>query len=546
MDENKNFVGKINREFEEREVMRNALQKGLPYINLSKFIPNIDFLKLIPKEVAIKAQIFPLDKSGKKLKIAIVDDENAATKNEIKNLEKQFIVEKFLGSAPAMSDLFSFYDSIILQKKEIQDQTIFEEKRDQNIINFIEEWQEKTKNKIEEIPVQTTLNEIKIAALQTKTSDIHFEPSNKNENVKLRFRIDGVLHTILELSTETAKKIITRIKHEAGMKSNISDLPQDGHLDFEANGRKVDLRVSIIPTPLCESAVIRILDSKKGTISLESLGFESSLVKKLQKAIKRTNGLILITGPTGSGKTTTLYSLLQEINTEDCKVITLEDPIEYHIPEILQSQVNENRKYNFDEGFKAILRHDPDVILVGEVRTFQTGHLATEASLTGHLVLSTLHTNTATGAISRLRNLGIENFNIAPSLHFILAQRLVRKVRIEETQKVPIPQNEEIQFAFNRLQKLFPEKNLKKTMRVLHTKNKKTIPYEGRMVISEGFFVDENIQKMIYEGRSTYEIEEFLKEKTDFLTLFESGLLAVLEHKTTLDEVYRTVGDKDI
>jgi len=496
----------INQSFEEREVARKAESLGVGYIDISKFPLNPDVLKTVDRDEASQAKLMPFQKAGKKLKIAVVDPEQKKAKSLINKLESDWEVFLFLCSPTSFEKAHQLYESKFLNLKQIQNQKHFEE-QSKNIEARTEDL-EVLQKEISNLPAKTALNKIEILALQLRASDIHIQPAEKE--VILRFRIDGVLHDILRMDLETAQALVLRIKYEAGMKSNITHKPQDGHAILEANGRKVDLRIGTLPTPTIESVVIRILDSFKGIRAFSELGFTEDLQAKLNQALHLHNGLILVTGPTGSGKTTTLYSMLSELNNPEKKIVTLEDPIEYHLAGISQSQVDTNEDYTFETGFKSLLRHDPDIMLVGEIRTLPTAKLAAEAALTGHTVLSSLHTNSAAGAITRLRNMGMENFNIAPTLAAVFAQRLIRK-------SCPHCSAQE-------------EKGCDECA---HT------GYQGQTVVAEGFIVTEKIRKMILDGVSQDEIEKVLRETQDFKTLKENGLQKAEEGITTEEEVLR-------
>ncbi len=535
-----NFLQNIDREFEEKQAQKNANQWGVSYVNLSNVSLNLDWLRLISRQDAKTSRVLVFDRSGQRLKVAAVDPYDPETTTLLRKLEQEkFIVEVFVCSEIGLHEALKLYDSGLLQKKEVVLQSHVQEENQADLDHILQRLKDHQKT-WNVVPSSSVFQEIKLASIQLRASDIHFQPEECG--IMLRFRIDGVLHDICVLDRDVYTKLVTHIKYEAGMKSNVTDISQDGHIDFMVNERSVDLRVSTLPTPLVESVVIRVLDSGRGIRTLSELGFDINIQKKIQKALQKSNGLILVTGPTGSGKTTTLYSLLSLLNSKEQKIITLEDPIEYRLNGILQSQVNEKKEYNFETGFQAILRHDPDVILVGEVRTFQTARLASESSLTGHMVLSSLHTNSAVGAVARLRNLGLENFNIAPSINLVLAQRLVRTVDLDRVDMVDLPSDSRIQQAFARLKTVFPDRSFPSQVPRVSEKNDVDATYLGRMAIGEVFMMTETIQKMILADKPVVDIEKHLQENTDFLTLFEDGLLKVLEGRTTLEELYRVAG----
>jgi len=353
----------INRQFEEREAQQKAQTLDLPYIDLTNFPMNTDVLKTISPDDVLKTKVFPFDRSGKKLRIAIVDPTNAETKKQIEQLSEKLQVEKYLCSLSSFEFARSFYKSEFLNKRVVQTRHSFHEQK-RTLESQFSQFPELEK-KLPDMPAETALNEIEIAAIKNRATDIHLQPHEKGATC--RFRVDGILYDILELDKKTSQNIIARIKYESGMKLNISDIPQDGHIAFLVNERKMDFRVSAIPTEFCKSVVMRVLDSSRGIQDFAELGFSQRNREKIEQNFQKKGGITLVTGPTGSGKTTTLYSMLKELNSPEKKCVTLEDPIEYHLMGVSQSPVNRNDKYNFSNGLRAILRQDPDVILVGEI-----------------------------------------------------------------------------------------------------------------------------------------------------------------------------------
>ncbi len=533
------IVSAINRDFEEREAVQNARKFGVPYIDIEKRgINNIDVLKTVSEADSQKAKLIPFAYKGDDIELAVVDPELPAVKTILRDLQ-DLNPHIYICSLSGLKAVSKNYKSSLLQRKKIETKKEFDETQHETKEHRNTEFADLEK-RIAKLPLEKAINEIEILAMRSRASDIHFQPYE--DGVKLRFRIDGVLHNVLKLDLSTAKKIITRIKYDSGMQSNITDVPQDGRTIFIANDRKIDVRISTLPTEYLESLAMRILDPKKGIKSFEELGFSDAIREKMEFALTQTNGMILVTGPTGSGKTTTLYSMLSELNSAEKKIVTLEDPIEYHIDGVSQSPVNEQKDYNFSTGLKALLRHDPDIILIGEIREFSTAKLASEGSLTGHLVFSTLHTNSAVGAISRLRNLGLENFSIASSTNAVFAQRLIRKACDCAVMK-PIVDDPRLLETIARLKKIMPKLKIPAKVpekvgceKCYHT------GYAGRLAICESFLMSEDLKKMILANAPDIEIVKFLKEKTDFTSLFEDGILKVMEGQTTLEEIYRVVG----
>ncbi len=531
----------INRDFEERDTIRRSRELGIPYIDIEKIlINNVDILKLIPEDQAKSTMTMPFSLSGKNIKLATFNPNIKTTKKLVELLSHQgFKSTIYLCSKSGFNETVKTYSSKLLFKKTIKTKKKFKEDSVKTLENRNKEFV-KLEKKISTILPKKALNEIEILAVKSRASDIHLQPFESG--VELRFRIDGILHPVLTIDKKTGTHIIRQVKYESKMISNVSDVPQDGRLEFIANDRKVDVRISTLPTEYDESVVMRLLDSEKGIRNFKELGFSDFANKKIGESLKAQNGMILISGPTGSGKTTLLYSILNELNTAEKKLITLEDPVEYHLKGISQSPVNEQKDYTFETGLKSILRHDPDIILIGEIREYSTAKLSSEAALTGHIVLSTLHTNSAVGSVSRLRNLGLENFSISSSLNSVFAVRLIRKV-CNCAKKKHITEDPQLLAIIARIKKIIPKIKIPNTIpekigcdACFHT------GYAGRMAICESFKITKEIQKLILNNKPDLDILKHLHDKTDFLSLFEDGMLKVLTGETTLEELYRVAG----
>jgi len=525
-------VSKINREFEERAAADRAAELGVPFVDLSQFPLNPDWLKVLSADEAERGKCVVFDKNGKKLRLAAVDPTNSATQEIAKLLGKKFTVDLFLCSEHSFKIAFDGYKSKFLTQKKIKIRGEFQESGVE-LSDF-----EKLEKRLPDLHAQNALNEIEILAMKSRASDIHFQPDEKV--MRIRFRIDGALREVMKINHDTAERLIAHIKYAGGMFSNISDIPQDGRLDFIANNRKIDVRISVIPTEFLESIVLRILDSRRKIQTFVELGFSEKNRENLRAALEKKEGLVLVTGPTGSGKTTTLYSMLSQLNSPDKKLVTLEDPIEYHLENVSQSQINEQRGYSFANGLKSILRHDPDVILVGEIRDLETARLALEASLTGHAVLSSLHTNSAPLAIARLRNIGIKDFSIASTITAVFAQRLVRTVCQHCKKFEKFSPNDDLKKDFARMRKNF--KNFKipaKIPRAVGCEKCAGTGFFGQTAIAESFLVSDDLRKLIIRGASGIEIEKFLREKQNFFSLREDGLQKVFAGETTISEIFR-------
>jgi type IV pilus assembly protein PilB len=536
-------TAKINQEFKEQDIQQRASSsKGqYGYIDIARTPINPDLYYLLDANEAEEALIIPFFRIGMKLRVAVADPENMQTKQVIEKLiASNFEVQINLASAEGIKKaLVLLHNAQNLNKPKIADS--FNE-------NNLEDYQKELENlsklaeKIGLSSAKEGLNLLQLGAIKTGASDIHFQPEEKG--ALIRFRIDGVLQNVSELSVEVYKQLAQQIKYDAGLKLNMEYIPQDGRLSFSVNGRKVDVRVSTIPTEFGETIVMRILDSGKKFASFEQLGFSKDHLAVLDQVSNLSQGMILVTGPTGSGKTTSLYSMLNRYNRPETKIITLEDPIEYHLNRIVQSQINEKKGYGFAKGLESILRQDPDVVMIGEIRDLETANTALQAALTGHLMLSTLHTNSALESIPRLINMGLAPYMIAPALDTLLAQRLVRTF-CSHCSKVE---------AVSPALKAELEKEAAEISKI--TKQEYKIPemlpvakgcqicnntgYLGRIVIAEIFRVDDEFKNLIMQNKSIFELLQFAQSK-GMITMEQDGLIKVIEGKTSLEEVKRVV-----
>ncbi|MBA4336483.1 type II secretion system protein GspE [bacterium] len=533
----------IDRDYLEQATLEKAKELGLSYINIAKAPINPDLLKILKPDTAKNALMMPFFRIGKRLRIAVVDPNNAETKRVIEELKKQkYLLNINLASLTGLEEILKLYESDQYQvKKEIQ--TTYSEKE-------VQEYEKELVNladlgpKVETVTSEEGLQLINMGAMKTGASDIHFEPGAKA--VRIRFRIDGVLHKVFELDAATYKNLSNQIKYLAKMKLNVSSVPQDGRFSFELNQRKIDVRVSDIPTQFGESFVFRLLDSERGLLSYEDMGFKHDYLKKMNNLINMSHGMILCTGPTGSGKTSTLYSVLDQFNSPESKIITLEDPIEYNLDGVSQSQINEKRGYNFADGLKSVLRQDPDVVMIGEIRDIDTAETASQAALTGHVVLSTLHTNSAVETIPRLINMGLPPFMVAPALHTIIAQRLVRKVcdNCKVMRSIPEAKLKDIQKTVEAINKIKPDLKIEIPAKLPHPAGCDKCShtgYSGRIAIHEIINLDYEIRDMILKEESSNNILLAARRK-GLITMREDGILKVLEGLTTLEEVVRVTG----
>jgi general secretion pathway protein E len=377
----------------------------------------------------------------------------------------------------------------------------------------------------DEAPIIKLLNAVLTEAIRANASDIHIEPFENQ--LRIRFRVDGVLKTVLTPKIGLASMLVSRIKVMARLDIAEKRLPQDGRIALKLGGRAVDLRVSTIPSSFGERVVLRLLDKSANRLNLVDLGLPNHLEAGVQKALAKAHGIFLVTGPTGSGKTTTLYAGLGRLNDAQRNIMTIEDPVEYNIEGINQTQVNSKADMTFAKGLRAILRQDPDVVMIGEIRDAETANIAVQASLTGHLVLSTLHTNTAIGAVTRLRDMGIEPFLLSSSLVGVLAQRLVR--RLCEHCKTP--------YSADAAEAELLGVDCAPLYQPVGCEHCQQTGYSGRMGLYELILVDDTVRKLIHTDASEAEIEAYLRQHS--ASLNQNGYQAVLEGKTSLQEVLR-------
>ncbi len=401
-----------------------------------------------------------------------------------------------------------------------------------------------TLQKAESEGVTSVLDVLLISILSLDASDIHIEPEEKS--AKIRLRIDGMLQDLMSFPRDLYETILSRVKLVSGIKLNVTSKPQDGRFSFTlSNEEPVESRVATLPSEYGESVVLRILNPKN-LMTLENLGLRQDLLTLLKRELKKPNGMILATGPTGSGKTTTLYACLKEINKPEIKIVTIEDPIEYHLGGVSQTQVHPEKGYDFPSGLQAIVRQDPDVILVGEIRDSETAQIALQAALTGHLVFSTLHTNDAAGTITRFISLGAKPINIAAACNFVIGQRLARKVcgKCATFTKITDAEFEKIKRGVGGIKgisvpKILPTMELARIKGCAECNN---TGYRGRIGIFEAIAVDHEMEEYILATPSIGALEKFAIKK-GMITMYQDGLLKVVERITTFEEIERVTGE---
>ncbi len=511
-------------------------QYGVPAINLQYFEIDPTVVKLVPEETAKRYQILPLSRVGAALTIAMADPTNVFAIDDIKFMTG-FNIEPVVASEPAIAEAIEkAYGSSAPDENvdellaSMGDDADVELQADQEEIDLGE-----LEKSADEAPVVKLVNIIMSDAVKRGASDIHIEPYEKEYRV--RFRLDGVLHQIMSPPLKLKDAITSRIKIMAKMDISEKRLPQDGRimLKMQLGGKKkqLDFRVNCLPTLWGEKVVMRLLDKENLRLDMTKLGFEQESLEKYQRAVLKPYGMVLVTGPTGSGKTNTLYSSVSLLNKPDTNIITAEDPVEFQLHGVNQVQMKESIGLNFATALRSFLRQDPNVILVGEIRDFETAEIAIKAALTGHLVLSTLHTNGAPETISRLMNMGIEPFLVATAVHLICAQRLVRRICMECREEVPLPPQAKMEAGFTAEEA--------RTVRIFKGRGCNTCNktgYKGRTGLYEVLEIDDEIRELILVGASAVELKKKGMER-GMLTLRRSGLIKIKDGVTTLEEVAR-------
>lgn len=542
----KETLRQLYQKSEEERAMKLAEKYKMPYVDLNIIPIDAETVNSIPEEKARQANIAVIYRVGKKYQIAITDPDSPETKKAIENLQNEegiscnlVIVspdglEKAWNNYKYKSFTDTFEEKGVSLKTD--DLTDFEK----GITSLID-----LKKRIAEINTTEVFNIIIAGAVKTHASDIHIEP--EKEHIRIRYRIDGVLQDIVKLPKNVHKTIISRIKMLSKMKLNVTDIPQDGNFNINLENTALNVRVSILPTSYGESVVMRVLEENAVSIKLDELGFNQFYMEKIHEQIMKPTGMILTTGPTGSGKTTTLYAFIHQINQPSVKIITLENPVEYRIEGVTQTPVDQNEELTFANGLKAVVRQDPDIVMVGEIRDKETAETAIQAALTGHLVLSTLHTNNAAGAIPRLLHLGVNPALIAPSLNAVIAQRLVRKL-CDNCKEEYTPAQEtidKIKAIVNSIPKnssmTFPDK-IEKLYRSRGCSKCNFIGYSGRIGIYEIFTMTLNIEKIILANVSTGDMLAMAR-KDGMITMEEDGILKALQGVTSLEEIRRVTGE---
>ncbi len=521
-------------------------QYGVPSIALGQFEIDPTVLKLIPPETAQKYQIVPLSRAGATLTIAMTDPTNVFAMDDIKFMTG-YNVEPVVASETAVIDAIVKYygaaklpgaptSALEVATRALDDLPMGGEAGDVEVLDELEEISVETlQRQGEEAPVIKLVNVVLMSAIQKGASDIHIEPYEKE--LRVRYRIDGILYNIMSPPMKFRDAITSRIKIMAKLDIAEKRLPQDGRIKIRfadaGETKDIDFRVSSLPTLFGEKIVMRLLDKDKLMLDMTKLGFESESLARFEVAIQKPWGMVLVTGPTGSGKTNTLYSSIARINTPETNIMTAEDPVEFNLAGVNQVQVREQIGLNFAAALRSFLRQDPNIILVGEIRDFETAEIAVKAALTGHLVLSTLHTNDAPSTVNRLMNMGIEPFLVASSLNLVCAQRLVRRVCANCRQPHPLPPAglQQIGFSPEDARTVVPQKGA-------GCDRCNNTGYKGRVGLYEVMEVTDELRELILVGASSLELRRKAVED-GMLTLRSSGLRKIKDGVTTVDEVVR-------
>ena len=521
---------------EDRLISFLSKQYGIPAVNLQELEIDQGLCKLIPSDVVQKYQIMPINRTGATITIAMVDPSNVFALDDVKFMTGYNVEPVVASEGGIKAAINKYYDTA----EALQDVMATLKEGDENVDLIMEEEEDvnlgELKQAVEDAPVVKLVNLILTDAIAKGASDIHIEPYEKS--FRVRYRVDGVLYETMQPPMRLRAALTSRLKIMSELDISERRLPQDGRIKLKMKGKEVDLRVSTLPTLFGEKIVMRILDKGNLQLDMANLGFEEKAGADFFKAISSPYGMVLVTGPTGSGKSTTLYSALSNVNKIDVNIMTAEDPVEYNLMGINQVQMKDEIGLNFAATLRSFLRQDPDIIMVGEIRDYETAEIAVKAALTGHLVLSTLHTNDAPSTINRLLNMGIEPFLVASSTILILAQRLCRRVcqNCKEPEKVPLQALIDIGFAEEEAKDVVPYKGHGCDICG-------GTGYKGRVALYEVMPISEGVKELILEGATATEIKKCMLND-GCKSLRKSGLTKIKQGVSSIEEVLRvTFGD---
>lgn len=539
-------MGKIELDQKEEELKNKAMAGGLGYINLKGLPIMPEALKLIPEEESKKEGVICfMYRKDKEIRLAVLE-ENDKVSEIIQRLEGEHpgvIIQTYLTSQASIGEGLKMYAALPKIIKKVDEREVLET----DLAKAVKEFKDlkELEGKLKSVSITEILGFVLAAAIKVEASDIHIEA--EEGGIQLRFRIDGVLHDVAKLNKDEWEKLINRIKLNSNLKINVKDKPQDGHFSVHIDEGLVDFRVSTLPTAYGESVVMRILFHEKiKEMTLNNLGIDDYNKGILDKEIEKPNGMIVVTGPTGAGKTTTLYAILNKLNQPENKIITVEDPIEYKIEGISQSEIKEDRGYTFAKALRSVVRQDPDIVLVGEIRDKETAEICLNAALTGHLVFTTLHTNDAVGVIPRLLSLAAKPYLIAPAINISIAQRLVRRI-CENCKKEEDVSQEDKERVKHELESL-PEKyraklevdiNNLKFYKGVGCEKCTGLGYSGQLGIFEILEITDEMRDMILsKDMSEYKLKE-IAQKNGMVTMTQDGIVKALRGVTSLKEIFR-------
>lgn len=547
-EKQKTQLAELRQKNEENFVQEVAKNRGFKYFNLAQVPVETDALKLIPEEEARKVGIAAFQILDRQLGVALTNPDDPAIKPILDRLTKEgYHINQFLISARSLERALEHYRDLAKTSTtktgsfDISSEEISRVLESVKSVADIQKHIQEILNDEKGFRVSRIVEVVLAGALSVGASDVHTEP--EQETVRLRFRIDGVLIDTATLTYKTYAHLLSRIKLISGLKLNVKTEAQDGRFSVNSGSAEIEVRTSIIPGAYGESIVLRILNPESISVSMEELGFEPHLLEVVAKELERPNGMILTTGPTGSGKTTTLYAFLKKVHKPGIKIITIEDPVEYHLEGIVQTQTESDRGYTFSSGLRAILRQDPDIIMVGEIRDNETAEIAVSAASTGHLVFSTLHTNNAAGTFPRLLNLGVNPKVISSSISIALAQRLARKLCETCKKKVSVPS--EMRTVVNRIFEQIPIAEYKKlphdeVFEAVGCSTCNMTGFKGRIGIYEAILMTSAIEKAVLQNPSEREIKTAAQGQ-GMLTMPQDGIIKVLKGITSLSELARVI-----
>jgi type II secretory ATPase GspE/PulE/Tfp pilus assembly ATPase PilB-like protein len=525
------------RSMEEQQTQRRAQSLNMPYVNLRTFPLNLNALSLMDAGEAQASESVIFFKDAHDMRIGTTNPDNALLKEKLKSFGGGNAVTLYLISQSSFLATFKFYDKVVSPTSKFQESVHFD-----SAGAFYDKLQA-LKDISGTTPATEILTTIFGAAVEQGSSDIHIEP--EDHIVKIRFRVDGVLHDAVHLPKAAFRPIISRIKLMSKLKINIENEPQDGRFSVMNGTESLDVRVSVLPSSYGEAVVMRLLGIGAINLTVEQLGLTGRAYKLILEQLEKPNGMIITTGPTGSGKTTTLYAFINKLNEPGVKIITLEDPVEYKVEGIQQTPIDHRVDFNFAKGLRSILRQDPDIVMVGEVRDPETAETSLQAALTGHIVLTTLHTNDASGAIPRLVTMGVKTFTIAPAINAIIAQRLVRKLCTFCIQ--PATLSSTILDRVTQLVKDIPSEagvEIPSELKFYHApgcRECKHIGYKGRIGVYEVIEVNDQLRELILKEPSGMAIKEAAR-KNGTMTMLQDGIMKALDKVTDIEEVFRVVG----